>query len=153
MILTINRETGTRYTIHRLVYLMEAHSVICEVQTEYLCYRSSGPHAYSEIRLPFSEGQAGGGWDSSTKCPSGHLRAMGTVQLYFPYVGNKIIKECGEEDALTSMKMNCQLQAQAALSSCLPASRFSGPRVVSGTVYMKTHTCQASNPIPRSYCL
>jgi len=46
--------------------------------------------------------------------------------------------ECGEDDALlTSMKMGSQFQAQAALSSCLPASRLSGPRVVAGTVYMK----------------
>jgi len=44
--------------------------------------------------------------------------------------------EYGEDDALlTSMKMSCQFHAQAALSSRPPASRFSGPRVVAGTVY------------------
>jgi hypothetical protein len=44
--------------------------------------------------------------------------------------------ECGEDDALlTSIKMSCPFHAQAALSSCPPASRFSGPRVVAGTVY------------------
>ena len=78
MILTINRETGTIHSFHRLAYVIEAHSVICEVQTESLCYRSSGPHEYSEIRLLFSEGQAGEGnaprdigepWAMSTLCP------------------------------------------------------------------------------------
>jgi len=44
--------------------------------------------------------------------------------------------EYGEDDALlTSMKMSCQIHAQAALSSCPPASRFSSPCVVAGTVY------------------
>jgi len=44
---------------------MKAHSVICEVQIESLCYRASGPHEYSETRLLFSEGQAGEGTSES----------------------------------------------------------------------------------------
>lgn len=64
---------------------MGAHSVICELQAVSLCYRSSDPHDYSEIRLLFSEGQAG---ESSALRDIGEPWAMSTVstneKLSFP---------------------------------------------------------------------
>jgi len=86
MILTINRKTGTMYTIHRLAHVNESHNVICEVQTESLFYRSSGPHEYSEIILLFPEGQAG---ESNALRDIGEPWAMSTLvstheKLSFP---------------------------------------------------------------------
>jgi hypothetical protein len=64
-----------------MTYVMEAHSVICEVQTEYVIAAVVEVRTLKLDHCSQKDKRAEAG--TLTQCPSRHRRAMGTVHTVF----------------------------------------------------------------------